>query len=147
MRLLKRWRRTKSMCRLGSLCLVYMHCFSLFDIESEKDTGEPARNPIHSPTPPLLQEESFEWPKTGTPGTLWRPKTGGGCFDQVHSRNRIGQRPPRPATGRISYGPICFWLFDSQKLPDLPHHHPKMAGLLNVKQTKIPHATHARSRV
>ena len=53
----------------------------------------------------------------------------------VPGRHHIGQRPPRPDSGRIWNGSTRIWLLIPHRLPDFNHTYPIMAGLFEQQPT------------
>ena len=54
----------------------------------------------------------------------------------VPGRHLIGQRPPRPDSGRIWNGSTRFCLLTPRRLPDFNHTYPIMAGLFDQQPTR-----------
>ena len=64
----------------------------------------------------------------------------------VPVRHLIGQRPPRPDSGRILNGSTRFWLLTPHRLPDFNHTYPIMAGLFDQQPTRARAHADASSR-
>ena len=64
----------------------------------------------------------------------------------VPGRHLIGQRPPRPDSGRIQTGPLDSGYSPPHRLPDFNHTYPIMAGLFDQQPTRARAHAGASSR-